>query len=299
MRTAIITDTNSGMLPEDAAEHGIFLLPMPIIIDGREYLEHIDITPDQFYDRQLEGAEIHTSQPSAGDVIDLWEKLLKDYDEVVHIPMSSSLSGSCQSAQLYARDFGGRVHVVDNQRISVTQRQSALDAKALADGGASGAEIRRILEETKAESHIYIMVDTLKYLKKGGRVTPAAAMIGTVLNLKPVLQIQGEKLDAYSKCRGIKAAKKIMTNAVMDGVNEFGGLDPEHPNCWIGMAHTQNFEAAQQFMEETKKVFPNYDIHLDQLPLSIACHIGPGSLALTCTKVLPEGVQYPAEDGQK
>ena len=198
MRTAIITDTNSGMLPEDAAEHGIFLLPMPIIIDGREYLEHIDITPDQFYARQLEGAEIHTSQPSAGDVIDLWEKLLKDYDEVVHIPMSSSLSGSCQSAQLYARDFGGRVHVVDNQRISVTQRQSALDAKALADGGASGAEIRRILEETKAESHIYIMVDTLKYLKKGGRITPTAATIAGVLNIKPVLQIQGGKLDAFA-----------------------------------------------------------------------------------------------------
>jgi DegV family protein with EDD domain len=293
MRTAIITDTNSGMLPEDAAEHGIFLLPMPIIIDGREYLEHIDITPDQFYDRQLEGAEIHTSQPSAGDVIDLWEKLLKDYDEVVHIPMSSSLSGSCQSAQLYARDFGGRVHVVDNQRISVTQRQSALDAKALADGGASGAEIRRILEETKAESHIYIMVDTLKYLKKGGRITPAAATIAGVLNIKPVLQIQGGKLDAFAKCRGVKSAKKTIIRAVTDGVvNEFGGLDAPKPGAWLGFAYTHNHDAAETFLAEAKEAFPGFDIHADELPMSIATHVGPGSLAMTCTKVLPGGVQY-------
>lgn len=293
MRTAIITDTNSGMLPEDAAEHGIFLLPMPIIIDGREYLEHIDITPDQFYARQLEGAEIHTSQPSAGDVIDLWEKLLKDYDEVVHIPMSSSLSGSCQSAQLYARDFDGRVHVVDNQRISVTQRQSALDAKALADGGASGAEIRRILEETKAESHIYIMVDTLKYLKKGGRITPAAATIAGVLNIKPVLQIQGGKLDAFAKCRGVKSAKKTIIRAVTDGVvNEFGGLDAPKPGAWLGFAYTHNRDAAEIFLSEAKESFPGFDIHADELPMSIATHIGPGSLAMTCTKVLPGGVQY-------
>ncbi len=293
MRTAIITDTNSGMLPEDAAEHGIFLLPMPIIIDGREYLEHIDITSDQFYARQLEGAEIHTSQPSAGDVIDLWEKLLKDYDEVVHIPMSSSLSGSCQSAQLYARDFGGRVHVVDNQRISVTQRQSALDAKALADGGASGAEIRRILEETKAESHIYIMVDTLKYLKKGGRITPAAATIAGVLNIKPVLQIQGGKLDAFAKCRGVKSAKKTIIRAVTDGVvNEFGGLDAPKPGAWLGFAYTHNHDAAETFLAEAKEAFPGFDIHADELPMSIATHVGPGSLAMTCTKVLPGGVQY-------
>ena len=293
MRTAIITDTNSGMLPEDAAEHGIFLLPMPIIIDGREYLEHIDITSDQFYARQLEGAEIHTSQPSAGDVIDLWEKLLKDYDEVVHIPMSSSLSGSCQSAQLYARDFGGRVHVVDNQRISVTQRQSALDAKALADGGASGAEIRRILEETKAESHIYIMVDTLKYLKKGGRITPTAATIAGVLNIKPVLQIQGGKLDAFAKCRGVKSAKKTIIRAVTDGVvNEFGGLDAPKPGAWLGFAYTHNHDAAETFLAEAKEAFPGFDIHADELPMSIATHVGPGSLAMTCTKVLPGGVQY-------
>ena len=203
MKTAIITDTNSGMSPQDAAEHGILLQAMPVIIDGVEYKEHIDLDGRLFYEKLKNGSEIVTSQPSAGEILDLWKNTLKEYDEIVYIPMSSGLSGSCQSAAMYAEDFNGRVQVVNNQRISVTQRQSALDAAALAEGGASAAEIKRILEETKFESHIYIMVDTLTYLKKGGRVTPAAAMIAGVLNLKPILQIQGEKLDALSKCRGI------------------------------------------------------------------------------------------------
>jgi DegV family protein with EDD domain len=293
MRTAIVTDTNSGMLPEDAREHGIHLLPMPVIIDGREYLEHINISYDQFYQALETDADVHTSQPTAGAVIDLWTELLKDYDQIVHIPMSSGLSGSCQSALLYAQDFDGRVQVVNNQRISVTQRQSALDAKALADAGASAQEIKEKLEETKFQSHIYIMLDTLKYLKKGGRVTPAAAALASVLKLKPVLQIQGEKLDAYSKCRGIKAAKKIITTAVKDGVEqEFGGLHPEKPNAWIGLAHTCNKEACRTFMQELQEVFPNYQLHMDELPMSIAVHVGPGTLAATCTAVLPGGVQY-------
>lgn len=292
MRTAIVTDSNSGMLPEDAKAHGIIMLPMPVIINGREYKEHINLEDEQFYQMLADGADCSTSQPAAGELIDLWKNTLKDYDEIVYIPMSSGLSGSCQSAMIYAEDFDGKVQVVNNQRISVTMRQSVLDAKVMADKGYTASQIKKRLEETKFESHIYIMVDTLKYLKKGGRITPAAAMLGTVLRLKPVLQIQGEKLDAYSKCRGIKAAKKIMLNAVLDGVNEFGGVTPDHPNCWIGLAHTQNFDAAEEFKKEAAAVFPNYDIHIDQLPISIACHIGPGSLALTCTKVLPEGVQY-------
>ncbi len=294
MKTAVITDTNSGMTAADAEEHGILLMPMPVIIDGREYKENVNLTPEQFYSMQAANAEIQTSQPSAGDVIDLWEKTLRDYDEIVYIPMSSSLSGSCQSAALYAGDFDGKVQVVDNQRISVTQRQSALDAKALAEGGASAAEIRRILEETKAESHIFIMVDTLKYLKQGGRITPAAAMIAGVLNLKPVLQIQGGKLDAFAKCRGIKAAKKIMKTAVLDAVtNEFGGVSGDRtPGAWIGLAHTRNFEAAEEFRREACELFPGFDVHVDELPISIACHIGPGSLALTCTKVLEGGCSY-------
>ena len=295
MKTAIITDTNSGMLPSDAEEHGIVLLPMPIIINGKEYLEHINLTREHFYQLQAENAEIQTSQPSAGDVIDLWTDLLKDYDSIVHIPMSSGLSGSCASAMLYAQDFGGRVQVVDNQRISVTMRQSALDAKVMAENGMTAAEIKEVLERTRFDSHIYIMVDTLKYLKKGGRITPAAAAVAGVLHLKPVLQIQGEKLDAFAKCRGIKNAKKIMTEAVEKGIREeFGGLDASPKGAWIGAAHTHNEEAARQFVEETAAHFPGFDIHMDELPMSIATHTGPGTLALTCTKVLPEGVQYPA-----
>ncbi len=296
MKIAVITDTNSGMLPEDAKEHGILLESMPVIIDGKEYREGVNLDDDQFYQMLADGAEVHTSQPAAGDVIDTWQRVLKDYDEIVYIPMSSGLSGSCQSALLYAQEFEGRVSVVDNQRISVTQRQSALDARAMADKGMTGQEIKKRLEETKAESHIYIMVDTLTYLKKGGRITPAAALIGGVLHIKPVLQIQGDKLDAFSKCRGIRQAKKILTDAVAEGIEkEFGGIAYSGtPGAWIGLAHTHNEEAAAAFMKETRAAFPGFDIHCDRLPISIACHIGPGSLALTCTKVLPEGLSYKA-----
>ena len=295
MRIAIITDTNSGMRPADAEAHNIILEPMPVIIDGKEYREGINLDDELFYSLLADGADIHTSQPSAGDVIDLWKDLLKDYDEIVHIPMSSGLSGSCQSAMLYAQEFGGRVHVVDNQRISVTQRQSAIDATVMAGRGMSGSQIKEKLEETKFHSHIYITLETLKYLKKGGRITPAAAMIAGVLNIKPVLQIQGGKLDAFSKCRGIRHARKIMLDAVADGIEqEFGGIRYQGPTpgAWIGLAHTQNEEAAEQFGKEAQAAFPGFDIHIDRLPISIACHIGPGSLALTCTEVLPEGAQY-------
>ena len=293
MKVAVITDTNSGMLPADAEENGIFLLNMPVIIDGKEYKEQIDLTDEFFYSKQASGSIIVTSQPAAGEVIDLWQRVLKDYDEIVYIPMSSGLSGSCQSAMMYAQDFEGKVFVVNNQRISVTQRQSAIDAVAMAANGFSASEIKTRLEETRFDSHIYIMVDTLTYLMKGGRVTPAAAVVANVLNIKPVLQIQGEKLDAFSKCRGIRQAKKIMTKAVAKGIeDEFGGIKTKRPGAWIGLAHTQNFEAAEQFKKETEEAFPGFDVHMDQLPISIATHIGPGSLALTCTKVLPEGKQY-------
>ena len=294
MKIAVITDTNSGMLPPDAEEHGIVLMPMPVIIDNKEYREGVNLTDEHFYQMLADGADVHTSQPAAGDVLDLWNDLLKDYDEIVHIPMSSGLSGSCQSAVLYAEEFDGRVHVVDNQRISVTQRQSALDARVMADSGLTGAEIKSILEETKFDSHIYIMVDTLTYLKKGGRITPAAAMIGGVLHLKPVLQIQGEKLDAFSKCRSIKNAKKIMTDAVAEGIEqEFGG---------IAYAMIRSLGSALR-IRTTKKLpcsmsprrrnaFRTSRVRMDRLPISIACRIRAGFLALTCTGSLPQGAQY-------
>ena len=288
-KVAIITDSNSGITQAQATELGIYVLPMPFTMEGQEFYEDISLTQAQFYEK-LEGeTEIATSQLSPEAVTSLWDKVLKDYDEIVHIPMSSGLSGSCQTAMLLAEDYDGRVKVVNNQRISVTQRQSALDAKALAEAGKTAAEIEQILMDTKMDSDIYIMVDTLKYLKKGGRVTPAAAAIGEILRIKPVLQIHGEKLDAFAKARNIKAAKTLMVNAVKKNIQENLGEIPaaDAKNApWIAMAHTQNEEEAKLWREELQEEFPGYEIHIDPLSLSIACHIGPGALALTWTKRL-------------
>lgn len=288
-KVAIITDSNSGITQAQATELGIYVLPMPFTMEGQEFYEDISLTQAQFYEK-LEGeTEIATSQPSPEAVTSLWDKVLKDYDEIVHIPMSSGLSGSCQTAMLLAEDYDGRVKVVNNQRISVTQRQSALDAKALAEAGKTAVEIEQILMDTKMDSDIYIMVDTLKYLKKGGRVTPAAAAIGEILRIKPVLQIHGEKLDAFAKARNIKAAKTLMVNAVKKNIQENLGEIPaaDAKNApWIAMAHTQNDEEAKLWREELQEEFPGYEIHIDPLSLSIACHIGPGALALTWTKRL-------------
>jgi len=228
------------------------------------------------------GAEISTSQPSPASVMDLWDELLKDYDEIVHIPMSSGLSGSCQSAIMLADDYDGKVQVVNNQRISITQRQSALDALELINRGLNAKEIKEFLENDKFNSSIYIMLDTLSYLKKGGRITPAAAAIGTLLRIKPVLQIQGEKLDAFSKARTSAQGKTTMISAVSSDVANRFGNNPE--NMQFAIAHTQNYEAAEIFKQEILQVFPNADINIDPLSLSVACHIGPGSLAIGCCK---------------
>ncbi|MCR4892103.1 MAG: DegV family protein [Lachnospiraceae bacterium] len=288
-KIAIVTDTNSGMTIAEGKENGISVLPMPLLINGQEYLDDVNLTHEEFYRFLAQGANVSTSQPAAGDVMSLWEELLEKYDEIVHIPMSSGLSGACANAKIYAEDFDGRVFVVDNQRISVTQRQSVYDAKALAEKGYSGADIKRILEETKFDSSIYIMLDTLEYLKKGGRITPAAAAFAKILNLKPILQIQGEKLDAFSKCRGIKQAKSIMIRAIQNDIeHRFGGLDLEHPSFFIQIAHTQNDATAEEFKQELLSVFPGFPFYVDRLPLSISCHIGPGSLACAISKFLPQ-----------
>ncbi len=281
---AIVTDSNSGITQKQAEELGVFVLPMPFMIDNETYFEDINLTQEEFYQRLAAGAEIGTSQPSPESVMNLWDKLLKDYDEVLHIPMSSGLSGSCESAMMLAKEYGGRVHVVNNQRISVTLRQSVLDARLLMQKGMSAAQIKEFLEADKFNSSIYIMLDTLYYLKKGGRITPAAAAIGTMLKLKPVLTIQGEKLDAFAKARTTNQGKSIMINAIRnDIVNRFGGFT-EEKGIWLQMAYTHNEEAAEVFRAEVAAQFPGYDIWMDPLPLSIACHIGPGSLALACCK---------------
>lgn len=287
-KIAVVTDSNSGITQAQGKELGVFVLPMPFTINGKEYFEDINLTQEEFYQMLEDGADIATSQPAVGDVLDLWDRILEEYDELVHIPMSSGLSGSCETAMGLALDYDGRVQVVNNQRISVTQRQSVLDALEFIKQGKSAAEIKQILEETKFESSIYIMVDTLKYLKKGGRITAAAAAIGTVLNLKPVLQIQGEKLDSYAKVRGLKAAKKTMIEAIKNDLDTRFADTKENKSLYLQIAHSANEEAARAYVEEISGLFPGYDIYMDKLSLSVACHIGPGSLAFACTKKITE-----------
>ena len=282
-KVAIMTDSNSGITQQEGKEMGIAVLPMPFIMDGETYFEDITLTQNDFYERLVGDCDISTSQPSPESVTNMFDALLKEYDEVVHIPMSSGLSGSCQTAYMLAQDYDGKVYVVNNQRISVTQRQSVLDALLLAENGKSGAQIKDILEEDKFNSSIYIMLDTLYYLKKGGRITPAAAALGTILKLKPVLTIQGEKLDAFAKARTSSQGKKMMINAIKNDIDtRFGGVT----NILLQMAYTYNEEAALQFKEEVQQEFPDMEIVMNPLSLSVACHIGPGALAVACTKKL-------------
>lgn len=283
-RIAIVTDTNSGILQEQAFELGVSVIPMPFMVDGKEYYEGVTLGRQKFYQALLDEANISTSQPSVPDVTEIWDKLLKEYDEIVHIPMSSGLSGSCATALMLAQEYDGKVEVVNNQRISVTQRQSVLDARMLADSGWSAAKIREKIEEEKYESTIYITLDTLKYLKKGGRITPAAAALGTILRIKPVLQIQGEKLDAFAKARTVNMAKTIMKDALKKDIETRFGNDPKNVN--LAVAHTENEQAALELKKELQVDFPDNEILIAHLPLSISCHIGPGSLAVACSKKL-------------
>lgn len=282
-KIAVVTDSNSGITQSQAKELGIYVLPMPFMINEETFYEDITLTQEQFYEKLKEGANVITSQPTPDSVMKMWDSLLTDYDEIVHIPMSSGLSGSCQSASMLAQQYEGRVQVVNNQRISVTQRQSALDALQLAARGMNAAEIREFLEADKFNSSIYIMLDTLYYLKKGGRITPAAAALGTILKLKPVLQIQGEKLDAFAKARTSTQGKSLMINAIRNDMeNRFGGVDKDA--IWLQVAYTYDLAAASLLKEEVIQAFPGFDIHMDPLSLSVACHIGPGALAVACCK---------------
>lgn len=279
-KIAIVTDSNSGITQMQAKELGIRVLPMPFFINEKMYFEDITLTQEEFYKKLAEDADISTSQPSPGDVIDLWDELLEEYDEIIHIPMSSGLSSSCETAIALAQDYDGKVHVVDNQRISITQRQSVLDAIAMAEKGMSAQEIVDVLMKEKLEASIYITVDTLKYLKKGGRVTPAGAALGAVLNIKPVLTIQGDKLDAFAKVRGFKAGKKKMLDAMEKDIKErFAGKE-----LHLMAAYTCSEEEAMGWKAEIENRFPGYEVHMDPLSLSVSCHIGPGSMAIACCK---------------
>ena len=283
-KIAVVTDSNSGITQSQGQELGIFVVPMPFTINNEDFFEDINLSQEQFYDKLAEDSGVSTSQPSPDSLMTLWDKVLEEYDQLIYIPMSSGLSGSCQSAMMIANEeYEGKVFVVDNQRISVTQRQSALDAKAMAEAGLSAEEIVQKLMDNKFESSIYIMLDTLYYLKKGGRITPAAAALGTLLRLKPVLQIQGEKLDAFAKARTSSQGKNIMINAIKADIeNRFGGWD--NKDFWLACAYTKDLDSANSWKKELEEAFPGVEIHMDPLSLSVACHIGPGALAVTATK---------------
>lgn len=279
-KIAIVTDSNSGISQKEGVELGVRVIPTPFYINEELYYEDITLSQDEFYQKLADDVEISTSQPSPGDVMELWEELLETYDDIIHIPLSSGLSSSCSTATMLAEEFDGRVHVVNNQRISVTQRQSVLDALELVEKGLSAKEIVDVLMKEKLESSIYIMVDTLKYLKKGGRITPAAAALGTVLNLKPVLTIQGDKLDSFAKVRGIKAAKKTMIEAMKKDIEtRFAGKEVH-----LEAAYTCSEEEAMKWKAELEEKFPGYEVYMTKLALSVSCHIGPGSIAVACSK---------------
>ena len=275
MKIAIATDTNSSMTQKQADEHGIYLLPMPVIIDEETYLEGLNIDNAQLYNAMKEHRDISSSQPSPGQLIEFWENILKDrYDQIVYIPMSSGLSNSCHNAIQFSTDYDGKIQVVDNHRISLTQEASVLSALLLAQQGLTAEEIKNYLEERAYQASIYITVDSMEYLKKGGRVTPAAAAFASVLNLKPILTIQGDKLDTYAKARGMKQAEEKMIEAIkQDRLTRFADV-PDH-QLRIETAGTfENEEKSEQWRQLVQNAFPSIPVSYVDLPCSIACHVG-------------------------
>ena len=278
---AIVTDTNSGMTLEQAENLGVTFIPMPFYINGELYFEAVNLDADGFYKHLADNSEVNTSQPAPGDVMKIWDELLKEKEEIIYIPMSSSLSGSCQTAEVLSQDYDNKVHVVDNRRISVTQLQSVKDAVNLAKKGMSGEEIKKILEDRQYQSSIYVTPDDLDYLKKGGRITPAVASVAKVLNIKPVLEIQGKKLDVFKKVRGMKQARRIMKQAIRNDLeNRFSDID----TMKIYAAYTSNIELGKLWKSELEEEFPGYEIELYPLSLSVSCHIGPESLGIGCVE---------------
>lgn len=292
-RTAIVTDSNSGITQPQAKELGIYVIPMPFYINEKLYLEDITLSQSEFYDFLKNDASISTSMPSLGDVTDLWDSLLKEYEAIIHIPMSSGLSGSTDAARMMAQKYDGKVFVVDNRRISITQRQSAIEAKALADAGWPAAEIHKYLEDTAGDSSIYITLTTLYYLKKGGRITPAAAALGTLLRLKPVLQIQGAKLDSYAKSRTMKAARATMLEAIHKDCQERFHANADASDMNIMLAYSgMDLTEVNSWKQEVQTAYPNHSIICDPLSLSVSCHIGDGAIAIACTKKMTDEVLH-------
>ncbi len=286
MKTAIMTDSNSGITQAEANKLGISVIPMPVLIDDDLFYEDLTLTQDKFYEKLKSNVRVSTSQPNPEHVGEVWRKILDKYDEIVYIPMSSGLSETCHTLQHYAETearFKGKVFVIDNQRISITQKQSVFDAMKLADEGKSAKEISDWLMNSKMKSSIYIMVDTLKYLKKGGRLTPAVAAIGTLLRIKPVLQIQGFKLDTYAKVRKLTDAKDTIIGALKNDLTTRFKEEYEAGKMVISIAHTKNYDEALKFKDQLMAEFPKAEFKfIDPLSLSVSCHIGPGALAAAC-----------------
>ena len=283
-KIALMTDSNSGLTQEKGKELGISVLPSPFIIDGQVLYEDIDLTQEEFYEKLESDVEVSTSQPSPEEVMKVWDELLQDAETVLYIPLSSGLSGACQTAAMLAHDYAGRVQVVNNQRISVTQRHSLEDAMHMIEQGMEAVQIKEVLEKERFESTIYIMLDTLSYLKKGGRITPAAAALGTALRLKPVLQIQGEKLDKFTTARTKKQGIAKMINAIREDLDQrFGG---DVANVRMAVAYTKDREPAEQFAKQVEEELGCKVEHIDPLSLTVSCHIGPGALAVACSKIL-------------
>lgn len=286
MKTAIVTDSNSGFTAEEAAKLGIFVLPMPFTIDGEEYLEGETLSHDVFYEKQVGGSSISTAQPSPGSITELWDQVLSQYDELVHIPMSSGLSGSCETAIMLSQEeeYEGRVFVADNQRVSVPLKHAIYDALSLREIGKTARDIRDYLEMLRKDSYVYVIVSTMEYLKKGGRVTPAAAALGSLLKIKPVLLIHGVNLDSFAKARTFKHAKQIVVDAIHDNIEKFFGGNEE--DVWIEMAYTKDEGNLSWFHDEIAAAFPNHEILMDPLPLSLASHLGPGVIGVAVTRKL-------------
>lgn len=284
-KIAVVADSNSGYTPEEAKAAGIYFIPMPFYINEKEYYEGVNLSHEEFFEFLKNDAEVSTSQPSPDSMLTLWDELLKTYDEIIYLPMSSGLSGTCQTATMLAQDYDGRVYVVDNQRISVPLKHCVQDALLMAEMGKSAKDIKDYLERTKFDSVVYITVDTLKYLKKGGRVTPAAAALGTLLKIKPVLQIRGEKLDSYAKARTMNQAKKTMIDALRKDIDEL--FDGNLNEVYLDIAHTQNEAAALEMKKLLEEAFPGCgDITVNPLSLSISCHVGEGALGIACSRKL-------------
>ena len=287
MKVAIVTDSNSGITLNEAKDLGVHIISMPFLIDGEEYIEEVSLSQEAFYEKLINNANVSTSQPSIYEVGEVWSELLKEYDEIVHIPMSSGLSASCSSAVAKAQEFDNKVQVVDNKRISVTQKQSVLDAVKLAKYGKSAVEIKEYLEKTASDSSIYIMLGTLKYLKKGGRITPAAAAIGTLLKIKPVLTLQGDKLDKFMQVMSFNIGKKRMIDQVESELKTRFDYLVKEGKLVVDIAYTNCLDKALEFKEEVNEMLKNFNMQVNivaPLSLSVACHIGDGALALAVSR---------------